>query len=215
MTGDARSTLSRHDILFLFDRLAEAAEKRNLRVEVFLVGGGAMALAYNTARTTGDLDGVFEPKAVVYELVAEIAATSDLNLPADWLNDGAKGFMPGDDPNAAVFYDRPGLSLRVASPRYLFVMKAMAARESDEDDLRLLYSLAGFTSASDALDAVSDAYPSWTIKPMVQYLVEGIAAEAAVAATTSPANRDMCGASTSRGRNCRNAAGSCPHHPRR
>ena len=102
MTGDARSTLSRHDILFLFDRLAEAAEKRNLRVEVFLVGGGAMALAYNTARTTGDLDGVFEPKAVVYELVAEIAATSDLaergRRPSLCSASSARGMTPATNP---------------------------------------------------------------------------------------------------------------------
>lgn len=45
------------------------------------------------------------------------------------------------------------------------------------DDLRLLYELAGFGSPGAALDAVSEAYPGWVIKPNVQYMVEAIAAE--------------------------------------
>ena len=52
-----------------------------------------------------------------------------LDLAPDSLNDAANAFMPGNEPAATTFYDTPGLSVRVASPRYLFVMKAMAARE--------------------------------------------------------------------------------------
>jgi hypothetical protein len=49
-------------------------------------------------------------------------------LPPDWLNDGVKGFLPGPDPGATVLFDRPGLAVRIASPRYLFAMKVLAAR---------------------------------------------------------------------------------------
>jgi hypothetical protein len=56
-------------------------------------------------------------------------------------------------------------------------MKAVAARESDEEDLRILYPLAGFESAEEALDAVELAYPAQAMKPSVQYLVESIAAD--------------------------------------
>lgn len=38
------------------------------------------------------------------------------------------------DVDSTVFSDVPGLAVRVASPRYLFVMKSMAARESELDD---------------------------------------------------------------------------------
>jgi len=74
-----------------------------------------------------------------------------------------------------------GQRIRVRAPlscrRGPFVMKAMAARELDEDDLRLLFSLATFRTATEALDAVRQAYPTQLIKPAVQYMVESIAAE--------------------------------------
>ena len=169
--------LDRATIVELLDRVADEANHRGVTISMFLVGGGAMALAYDNHRSTRDLDGVFEPKSVVDEIAAAVAEQSDLDLAPDWLNDAAKAFMPGNDPEATTFYDTPGLSVRVASPRYLFVMKAMAARELDEDDLRLLFSLATFRTASEALDAVRHAYPTQLIKPAVQYMVESIAAE--------------------------------------
>lgn len=35
---------------------------------MFLVGGAAMALAYNARRATRDVDGVFEPKTAIYSV---------------------------------------------------------------------------------------------------------------------------------------------------
>ena len=77
--------LTPEDILELLDAVAQEAERRDVHIEMFLVGGAAMALAYNTARVTGDLDGVFEPKEVAYEIAAWVADNSPLDLPADWL----------------------------------------------------------------------------------------------------------------------------------
>lgn len=174
----AKAALDRGDLLDLLDRVAAEAERRSVRLEMFVVGGGAMALAYNTRRTTGDLDAVFEPKQIAYEIAERVASEVEhLDLSPDWLNDGVKAFLPGDDPNAVVFYERAGLAIRVASPRYLFVLKSMAARESDEDDLRVLFPLCEFASSDEALDAIEAAYPRHVIKPNVQYLVEQLAAE--------------------------------------
>lgn len=58
-----------------------------VRAQVFVVGGAAVALAYDERRATVDVDAVFAP-------VAE-----QLGLEEDWLNDGAKSFMPGPDPH--------------------------------------------------------------------------------------------------------------------
>lgn len=76
-----------------------------------------MALAYNTRRATRDLDGVFEPKQVVYQAAERVA--EEHGLAPDWLNDSVKAFLPGDDPDATVLFDRPGMSVRVASPAYV------------------------------------------------------------------------------------------------
>ena len=180
MPAERKSTdgLDRAVILDLLGDVAAEAERREVSLSLFLVGGAAMALAYSTSRSTKDLDGVFEPKAIVYEIAAMVAANRpELGLPADWINDAAKSFLPGNDPQASTFFESPGLAVRVASPRYLFVMKALAAREADEDDLRTLYPLCGFGGAEDALDAVTAAYPGRLLRASTQYLVEGIAAE--------------------------------------
>lgn len=175
MEHDDQPLLDRDRIVDLLHQVAEEAERRGVSAALFLVGGGAMALGYTTARTTRDLDGVFEPKQVVYDIAAAVAA--DAGLAPDWLNDAVKAFLPGEDSGATVIFERPGLRVSIASPRYLFVMKAIAGREADEEDLRALYALAGFGSASEALDTVERAYPTRPLSPAVQYLVEGIAAD--------------------------------------
>jgi hypothetical protein len=62
-----------------------------------------------------------------------VAARHD--LPEDWLNDGVKGFLPGDDPRARQVHESDSLRVDVASPEYLLAMKLFAAREQDVDDI--------------------------------------------------------------------------------
>lgn len=144
-----------------------------VRGELFLVGGAAMAMAYNTRRATRDIDAVFEPKQRVYEAAARLAERHPDDLPADWLNDAVKGFLLGEDPAATVLLDVPGLRVRVASARYLFAMKVAASRvERDADDLAVLYRLSGFTSLDEALTYVTSTYPHLQLTPRVQYLLE-------------------------------------------
>lgn len=158
----------------LGDELASAG----IRGEMFVVGGAAMALAYNTRRATRDIDGVFEPKTIVYEAAARIAARHRDVLDEHWLNDGVKGFLLGDDPAATVAFDHPGLRVRIASPRYLFAMKIAAARvERDPDDIAALFRLGRFDSVGDALDHVERTYPGLTLLPRARYLLEELDAD--------------------------------------
>lgn len=162
--------LSSDDIVMLLAELADELEARGIRGDIFLVGGAAMALAYSTRRATRDLDAVFEPKQAIYDAAERVGDRH--GLPPDWLNDGVKGFLPGPDPDATVLFDRPGLAVRVASPRYLFAMKVLAARvERDADDLRVLFELCRFASVEDALDQVQAIYPHHPIPPRAQYLL--------------------------------------------
>jgi len=162
--------LSREDIIGLLGELADELDAQGIHGDLFLVGGAAMALAYGTRRATSDLDAVFEPKQVIYEIARQVGDRH--GLPADWLNDGVKGFPPGPDPDSTVLFDRPGLSVRIASPGYLFAMKVLAARvERDEDDIQVLYRLCGFGSVEEALDHVQQIYPYQPIPPKAQYLL--------------------------------------------
>jgi hypothetical protein len=167
--------VSRDELLGLFDELASELAANDCHGHVFVVGGAATALAYNTRRSTRDLGAVFEPKAVVYEAARRVGERHD--LPPDWLNDAVKGFLPGADPNATTVFEHPGLSVRVASPEYLFAMKAIAARvERDADDLIQLYRLSGFASADEALDCVARYYPPHLIPPKTEFVVRELLA---------------------------------------
>jgi hypothetical protein len=161
----------RASLVSLLTDLAGELERRGARGEVLLVGGAAMVLAYDAARATRDVDAVFEPKQTVYEAAAAVARRRGL---ADgWLNDAVKGFMHGDDANAARYLDLPGLRIDVASPEYLLAMKIFAGRaEIDADDIRLLYPLCGFTTAQQGLDLVEREYPGRPIPPRVRFMLE-------------------------------------------
>lgn len=162
---------ARDDVIRLLREVAAELDSRSVHGRLFLVGGAAMAVAYGRGRLTRDVDAVFEPKQVVYEAARQVALRND--LPADWLNDAVKGFLPGDDPDATTFLDEPGLTVQVASPHYLFTLKAIAARvERDADDLLTLYALCGFSSVDEALDMVQDRVPTSLIPPKTVFLLQ-------------------------------------------
>jgi len=160
------------DLRRFLTELGDDLASAGVRGELFVVGGAAMALAYNTRRATRDIDAVFEPKSIVYEAARTVAARHQ-ELPEDWLNDAVKGFLLGEDPAATVVFDRPGLRVRVASPRYLFAMKIAASRvERDTDDIVVLHRLSRFEGVDDALQYVGHTYPHLRLEPRVQYLLE-------------------------------------------
>ncbi|MGH9133031.1 MAG: DUF6036 family nucleotidyltransferase [Ilumatobacteraceae bacterium] len=168
--------MDRDDILELLHELGRRLDDQGVRGELFLVGGAAMALAYSTRRSTDDLDAVFEPKSMINAIAAKMA--EERALPATWLNDSVKGFLPGADPNARALIDVPGLRATIASPRYLLAMKLLASRvERDEDDLRLLLPMCGITAVDQALDLVADLYGNRPIEPRVRYLVTELLAD--------------------------------------
>ena len=90
--------LGREDIRALLDDLSQELAVRGTRAELFLVGGAALAIAYDATRATRDLDAVFIPSDVVRQAAAAVADRE--GLAEDWLNNTVKGFLPGPDPDA-------------------------------------------------------------------------------------------------------------------
>lgn len=130
--------------------LGESLAGRGVQGEMYVVGGAAIALAYDARRSTRDIDAVFEPKVAVYEAAAEVAQR--LGLPPGWLNDAVKGFLAGEDPDAAPVLDVPGLRCLTASPRMLLALKVLAHRVGeDEGDVRLLARELGLAGAAEVL----------------------------------------------------------------
>ncbi|HTW41580.1 MAG TPA: DUF6036 family nucleotidyltransferase [Solirubrobacteraceae bacterium] len=149
---------NRSRILSALEALGEELTRQGVRGQIFIVGGAAMALAYSTRRVTRDIDAVFEPKSAIYDAAAKVA--EELSLPEDWLNDAAKGFMPGDDEHPRPVPSVRGIEVTTASPRYLLAMKLMAMRfGEDDEDIEILLRECGLHSAQEALELLEHIYP--------------------------------------------------------
>ena len=175
MTGGR--SLGRVEILALLYELAEELAAQSASAALFVVGGAAMSLAFDARRSTADIDAAFQPSDDVRQAAATIALRHE--LAADWLNDGAKGFMPGADPGATLLFERPSLRVELASAEYLLAMKIRAARvELDVDDIRTLYKILGFTTVDEGLTVAERFYGAAgmlaTLHPRSRYVREGL-----------------------------------------
>src|ERR1035441_1210525 len=149
--------LGREEIRALLDDLSAELAARGARAELFLVGGAALAVAYDATRATRDLDAVFVPAGIVRQ--AATAVAEHRGLTEDWLNDAVKGFLPGPDPDAQRFYSSDSLIVDVASPRYLLATKLAAARAQNRRAISPLDRKQLWAAAS-----VSAAIASWPVR---------------------------------------------------
>lgn len=164
--------MDRKEILANLTALAAELERRGVSAEMYVVGGAAIALAFDERRSTRDIDAVFEPKSVVYEAAAAVAEGQ--GLPVGWLNDAVKGFLEGPDPAAAPVLDLPGLRCLTASPETLLALKVLAHRVGeDEDDLRLLAAELGLERAEQVLAVAEETYGD-RLDPAARFFVEQV-----------------------------------------
>lgn len=165
--------LDRESIASLLQELNDELGRRGAKADLFLVGGAALALAYDAHRSTRDLDAVFLPTDIVRAAAAVLAERH--NLPADWLNDAVKGFLPGPDPAATRYFDADHLTVDIASAEYLLAMKLFASRvETDAEDIAFLYRTLGYTTVGEGLDLVQSVYSGRPVGAKVQFLLEEV-----------------------------------------
>jgi hypothetical protein len=136
--------LSRREILAALDALAKELKPES-PVEVIIGGGAALVLLYGAREATKDVDALsisaLDPIRV---RAAAHRVAANFDLPEDWLNDGAKGYLHGLMPGEVLF-ESPSLVVRSVAPQQLLAMKLSAWRDDvDIGDARLLLSkLAG------------------------------------------------------------------------
>lgn len=155
--GDA-PLLGRAELERAFTLLGERLARRGVVADIFVVGGAAIALAYDARRVTRDVDALYVPHGVVHDEALEVAR--ELGLPRWWLNEQASVYISAaEDTGKRRVFDHPGLRVVAASPRHIFAMKALAARERDVADLRLLAGLAGIDSGDAAISCAQQFFP--------------------------------------------------------
>lgn len=149
--------MDRAEIVERLTGLGRRLHARGVTGEMYVVGGAAIALAFDERRTTRDIVAVFEPKAIIYAQADAMA--EEQGLEHGWLNDAVKGFLTGPDADAVPVLEVTGLRVSTASPRILLAMKVLAHRSGEDDeDVRLLANQLGLDTADEVLDVAEAVY---------------------------------------------------------
>ena len=183
MTG----SLDREALIGLLDDLAERLERRNVRAQVYIVGGAAMSLAFDRRRTTHDVDARIDAgHGALVEAVQEIAR--ERGLPGTWLNKQATSTMPkAPDRRARTVYDSPWLTITGASAEHILAMKLESARETDRGDIKTLVGHLQIRSVAEAMQVHDELFPeSGRRSRAEQILRETLMAHATTRTTKSP-----------------------------
>jgi hypothetical protein len=163
--------LGRAEIEAAFTRLGERLVRRHVVGELYVIGGAAMALAYDAERVTRDIDATFVPHGVVLDAAREVAA--ELGLPAWWLNDQASAYVsPTPDSGQRAIFNHPGLRVSVISPRHLLAMKVLAARRyADTDDIARLAALLDLTDVESVAAVCAEVFPQEPVSERARAVV--------------------------------------------
>ena len=164
--------LDRERIVALLGELAGRLEARGLEADLYVVGGTAMALAYDRLRVTRDIDAVGEPMAAIEAEAREMAGVHR-DLPADWLSARVMPLLPRSfDADRIEALAWPGLSVNVASPRRLLAMKVRAGRyDRDLEDIWILCQVLELVRLEQIWDIVDEVWGAGMLREDVALLV--------------------------------------------
>lgn len=131
-------SLNKGELIALLDELSERLKRKKTRASIYIVGGAAMALAFDRSRTTHDIDGrIDRGHGALIEAVHEIADRT--GLPTSWLNDQAVPKMRvARDKRARTVYASEYLTVTGASGEHILGMKLESGRAFDQKDVNTL-----------------------------------------------------------------------------
>ena len=132
--------MDKEQILNLLHELGDELAEEQSYATINVCGGAAMAIAYNSQKTSDDIDAVlvdFDDRNKFTECIMKIAMRH--NLPKNWLNEDIKIFVNSLREFSYIDFGKLGtLSIRIASEEQLLAMKLFAARRKDLADAIIL-----------------------------------------------------------------------------
>ena len=167
------------EALFALD--AECAQ-RGITGEICIYGGASMVLVFDAREATRDVDAVFQPTAEIRE--AALTVSRNLNLPADWLNDGVKGFVSENQALSRISIPEldslTNLRILWPTPEYFLAMKCMAAQIDDTPTVRadglFLIQKLSLKSVEEVMGIVERFFPKDRIHIKTVYFIQEILA---------------------------------------
>ncbi|MFN0061018.1 MAG: hypothetical protein ACKVPX_00665 [Myxococcaceae bacterium] len=144
----------------LFEALNQELQGEAIKGEIYVLGGAVMCLVFNARASTQDVDALFLPPGPLRKAAKRIATRH--NVPDDWLNDAAKGYLSTRG-HFVPFLELSHLVVSTAAPEYLLAMKCLAMRLGaefhDEGDVRFLLRYLGLETYADAIEVITRFYP--------------------------------------------------------
>jgi hypothetical protein len=156
----------------LLHELASRMNDAGIQGFIRVVGGAAIALLNPDRRLTVDIDALVLPLGSADSIIAELAEEHE--LPKDWINDAAKGFIPlvGLDEWIEVEVIG-GVSISIASIDMLLAMKLYANRSTrDADDITFLLDACNITSVEHAQEIYERYHAQDVIKDSAVIRIE-------------------------------------------
>ena len=166
-----RGPLDAAQLRRLFEELSEELRWTRTRVQIYVVGGAAMSLAFARDRTTLDVDARIDSgHQRMIEAVHQVARKHGLD--DNWLNEQATTAIPRKpDATARVLFQSPYLTVTGASARHLLAMKLLAARRADEQDIRTLVRHLDLRRPEDAVAIYEELFPDEALKEAAAQLL--------------------------------------------
>jgi len=156
----------------LLTELGERLTGRGIEAEIYVVGGAAMILAYDRTRVTRDIDAIGVPQEEI-DIEVRAMAQDHADLDDDWLNAKVLPMLPRSiDADRIEVMGAPGITVNVASPRYMLAMKARAARgKRDLDDLWILFQIIGLVDVEQVWAICEEVWGDDLIREDTRILV--------------------------------------------
>lgn len=152
-------------------------ELKNLKIkgEISIMGGAAMCLAYKARESTQDIDALMAPSELIQKAAFNVSETLQLNNNF-WINDAVKTFNSDHAQFSKSDLSQSNLTVFVATPEYMFAMKALAARSgtNDETDLVFLKKMLNLKNIENALLIINQFYPKQKLSIESQLLLKDL-----------------------------------------